>query len=55
MTNTFDNTNILHDTINYVDDSSNIIASGNVASLQTYYNVNKLTINADKSMLIISY
>ena len=56
---------IKHYICNYVDDSSNIISSKNVQKLQNYindffklledfYNINKLTINSEKSKLLIS-
>ena len=55
---------IKHITFQYVDDSSNIIHSKNIEYLQIYmdhfftllenfYNINKLTLNSDKSKLII--
>ena len=59
-----DNTNITHNTIQYVDDSTNIISSYNTNHLQIYidtffhileeyYNINKLLINSDKSKLLV--
>merc|ERR1712082_265855 len=62
MTNDYSNTR--HDTINYVDDSTNLISDNNYDILQdyindfyrlleVYYDVNKLKINADKSKILI--
>ena len=62
MTN--DYTNIQHKTTNYVDDSTNIISTDDYNLLQhyindfyklleTYYDINKLKINADKSKILI--
>ena len=56
---------VIHHTIQYVDDSTNIISSNDVEKLQKYinnyflviesfYNINKLLINSDKSKLLIS-
>ena len=56
---------IEHHTVQYVDDSSNIIASNNSTQLQIYinkffkvlegfYNMNKLLLNADKTKLLIT-
>ena len=61
---TIDTTNISHNTIQYVDDSTNIISCTNTNDLQTYidiffsilegyYNSNKLLINSDKSKLLL--
>ena len=61
---TNDYTNIQHMTINYVDDSTNIISTDDYKLLQqyindfyklleTYYDINKLKINADKSKILI--
>ena len=58
------NTNIEHNTINFVDDSTNIISSHNSNEIQQYinnfyllleaaYNINKLVINKDKTELMI--
>ena len=68
MTNTDNSTstnNISHNVIQYVDDSTNIITTNDSTILQTYinnyfkiletyYDVNKLLINSDKSKLMIS-
>ena len=56
---------IEHYTCNYVDDSLNVISSSNISKLQNYindffkllenyYNINKLTINCEKSKLLVS-
>ena len=56
--------NISHNIVQYVDDSTNIIACTNTHDLQNYintyfnileefYNINKLLINSDKSKLLI--
>ena len=61
---TTDYNNKTQDTINYVDDSTNIIASNDYSQIQnyindfyklleTYYDINKLKIKADKSKIII--
>merc|ERR1711873_124586 len=53
-----------HDTINYVDDSTNITSDNNYDILQdyindfyrlleVYYDINKLKINADKSKILV--
>jgi len=58
------NTNIEHDIINYVDDSSNIISGTDKNHMQeylnkyyklleTFYNINKLKINAEKNKFLI--
>jgi len=55
---------IQHETINYVDESTNIISTNNFRQIQqningfyklleTYYDINKLKINADKSKILI--
>ena len=68
MTNTDNSTstnNISHNVIQYVDDSTNIITTNDstlvqiyinnyLKILETYYDVNKLLINSDKSKLMIS-
>merc|ERR1712208_27317 len=57
-------TNINHTTINFVDDSTNIISTTNTDTIQEYlnkfyrlleavYNINKLRINNDKTKLLI--
>ena len=57
--------NMLHNVIQYVDDSTNVISTEDETSLQSYindyfkileayYNINKLLINSDKSKLMIS-
>ena len=54
-----------HQTVQYVDDSSNIVSSNNTTQLQLYinkffkvlegfYNMNKLLLNADKTKLLIT-
>ena len=54
-----------HTTINYVDDSTNLITNNNVKNLQeyidkfyllleSYYNINFLKINADNSKVMIT-
>ena len=54
----------LHNTVQYVDDSNNIVSSKNINELQTYinkyftllegyYNLNKLTLNSDKTKFMI--
>ena len=56
--------NIIHHTIQYVDDSSNIIGAKNHIELEQYiqkyfkileafYNINKLRINPDKSKFMV--
>ena len=56
--------NIEHNTINFVDDSTNIISTKNTAEIQEYlnkfyllleavYNANKFNINKDKTVLMI--
>ena len=61
---TFDISKISHNIIQYVDDSTNIVASSSHIDLQNYintyflvleeyYNINKLLINSDKSKLLI--
>ena len=63
-TTTFNN--IIHNVVQYVDDSTNIISTNNNNTnelqkyiknyyklLEGYYNLNKLLINADKSKLLI--
>ena len=56
---------VLHDIFQYVDDTSNIIASSNISELQnyindyfvlleSYYNANKLALNPDKSKLLVT-
>ena len=55
---------IKHVTFQYVDDSTNLVSSNNPEYLQQYinnffslleafYNINKLTLNSDKSKLLI--
>ena len=62
MTNNYTNTR--HETINYVDDSTNIISDKDHTKIQdyindfyklleVYYDVNKLKINADKSKIVV--
>ena len=57
-------TNIEHCTVNFVDDSTNIISTPNGPEMQDYidkfysllevvYNINKLIINKDKTELMI--
>ena len=59
-----ENSTILHDILQYVDDSNNIIITDNIDEIQPYinnyikliksfYNINKLKINRDKSKVII--
>ena len=56
---------VLHDIFQYVDDTSNIIASSNISELQnyindyfvlleSYYNANELVLNPDKSKLLVT-
>ena len=56
--------NINHCTVNFVDDSTNIISTNNVEDIQQYinkfyelleavYNINKLKINNEKTELMI--
>ena len=58
------NNKITHDTINFVDDSTNIISTTEIPLMQDYinsfylllesvYNVNKLVINKDKTELMV--
>lgn len=58
--------NIEHCTVNFVDDSTNIISFGDHTQIksylthyynliQSYYNINKLKINADKTQLLLVY
>ena len=60
----YDYDKITHETLNYVDDSTNIISTTDTGQLQlyindfyrlleTYYDINKLKINADKSKILI--
>merc|ERR1712240_720890 len=62
LTNDFEN--MTHETINYVDDSTNIVTTNDSTTIQdyindyyrlleTYYDTNKLKINADKSRILI--
>ena len=57
-------TNIEHNTINFIDDSTNIISTQNSNEIQNYinnfyllleavYNINNLVINSDKTELMI--
>ena len=57
---------ITHFTLNYIDDSSNAIASFDPEALQKYrnnifllleqlYNANMLTLNSDKTKLLVTY
>ena len=57
-------TNIEHNTVNFVDDSTNIISTNNSTEIQNYinkfyslleavYNINKSIINQDKTELMI--
>ena len=57
-------TNINHTTINFIDDSTNIISTSKTNEIQDYtnkfyrlleavYNINKLKINNDKTELMI--
>ena len=61
---TNDYNDIIHETINYVDDSTNIITTNDHNTIQhylndfyklleTYYDINRLKINADKSKILI--
>merc|ERR1712240_548772 len=63
---TNDTENMTHETINYVDDSTNIVTTNDSAKIQsyindyyrlleTYYDINKLKINTDKSKILIIY
>ena len=58
--------NIAHTTINFVDDSTNIISFKDHSQIKNYltnyyklihsfYNINKLKINADKTQLLLNY
>ena len=59
------NDTITHFTLNYIDDSSNLIASSDVQILQKYindfslrlekyYNANMFTLNSDKTKLLVT-
>ena len=59
-------TNIDHCTVNFVDDSTNVIAFPDHSQIRlyltqyyslihSYYNINKLKINADKTQLLLTY
>ena len=61
---TLNYTNIEHNTVNFVDDLTNIISTNNSTDMQNYinkfyslleavYNINKLIINKDKTELMI--
>ena len=58
--------NVDHMTVNFVDDSTNVIAFNDHTQIQSYlsnyytlihnyYNINKLKINADKTQLLMVY
>jgi len=60
------NKKIIHETINFLDDSSNVIGFPNTNEmkqyltkfyrlLHSYYNINKLKVNSDKTKLMIGY
>ena len=62
---TIQNNDIIHTTVNYVDDSTSVISSKTTTQLQTYldnyykllesyYNINYLKINPDKTKFIIT-
>ena len=58
--------NIEHHTINFIDDSTNVISfkdhqqikpylTNYYILIHNYYNINKLKINADKTMILLTY
>merc|ERR1712082_559492 len=63
---TIQNNDIIHTTVNYVDDSTSVISSKTATNLQTYldnyykllesyYNINFLKINPDKTKCITTH